>query len=227
MILQRQPSWVNRLRHAVLCGGVCFGVCVASPVLAHERSADYRIDRNVCGRVSLMCVLHFVSGKSYDLELQRLLPDERAPFSIAEIEVAARTLGFETRLVKWATPSQATFPCAAVVHVRTKTASANPDHFVACYGESAGGLCIGNFPAQPFVISRSQFNEFWSGYALYVHRPGSWAIRWTGPWLWLRLAALDAGVLLAAAVLMRSARRTRAAAGNASATSLREGNQPL
>jgi predicted double-glycine peptidase len=187
------------------CGWPCtllMWLLWTSPVFALSPS-DNRVDRNVCGRISLMSVLHFVSGNSHAEELGHLLPNERAPFSMAEIEAAARTLGYQTRLMSWSSKTQAAFPCPAVVHVRARGTSGSPDHFIACFGETAGGLCVGDFPLPPFSVSREDFNDYWAGHTLYIDQPRSLRMHLLGSPLWMRLLAVDVGALVLAACLIR------------------------
>lgn len=171
-----------------------------------ESPPTQRVDRNVCGRVSLMAVLHFVSGQSFAEELERLLPDDQAPFSLAQLDSAAKSLGFQTRLMHWNSKSQAEFPCPAVVHVRARGTSVSPNHFIACFGETPQGLCVCDFPLEPFSVSRQDFNDYWQGHSLYIDSAAGRRLMLLGSPLWIRLIAVDAGVLILVAVFCRSLR---------------------
>jgi len=196
-------NWITSGLMVLVCSFIPgFGAVAA----VAESPPTQRVDRNVCGRVSLMAVLHFVSGRSFAEELERLLPDDQAPFSLAQLDSAAKPLGFQTRLMHWNSKSQAEFPCPAIVHVRARGTSVSPNHFIACFGETAQGLCVCDFPLEPFSVSRQDFNDYWQGHSLYVDSAAGRRLMLLGSPLWIRLIAVDAGVLILAAVSWRFVR---------------------
>jgi ABC-type bacteriocin/lantibiotic exporter with double-glycine peptidase domain len=121
---------------------------------------------------SLTLLLAFLSGDSDQSELTQLLPIERAPFSLLELESAARAQGFETELARWRWPKEAALTCPAILHVRGKDSSTAPDHFLASFGETADGLCVAEFPKKPFILPRRRLEQIWRGDVLYIDRPG-------------------------------------------------------
>jgi len=140
------------------------------------QSADARADRNACGLNSMTMALAFLSGDPDQGELARRLPLERAPFTLADLDSAARSLGYETYLARWRLPGEAVFGCPTILHIRGKESSRVPDHFLVCFGETAAGLCVAEFPGKPFVLPRRRLERIWDGDLLYVDRPGRTSI---------------------------------------------------
>ena len=139
-------------------------------------SDDVRADRDACGLNNLTLVLAYLSGDPDQPGLAQLLPLKRAPFSLAELELAAHSLGYDTELARWRRPKQASFRCPAILHIRRSESSTAPDHFLACFGESADGICVAEFPRPPLILSRRRLERVWDGDLLYVDRPGRTAI---------------------------------------------------
>ncbi len=129
---------------------------------------DARTDRNACGLNSLTLALAFLSDDPDQGPLNDLLPMDQAPFSFADLDGAARRLGYKTYLVRWTSHGAATFDCPAILHIRAKRSSSEPDHFLACFGETAEGLIVAEFPDAPFVLPRHRLERIWDGDVLYI-----------------------------------------------------------
>jgi len=136
------------------------------------QSNDARADRDVCGLNSMTLVLAFLSGDPDQSELAGRLPLERAPSSLTDLDWSARGLGYETYLARWRSPAEAAFRSPTILHIRGNESSRVPDHFLACFGETAAGLCVAEFPGKPFILPRSRLERIWNGDVLYVDRPG-------------------------------------------------------
>jgi ABC-type bacteriocin/lantibiotic exporter with double-glycine peptidase domain len=146
-------------------------LCAGLMVLAVQDGDGTRTDRNLCGLNSLTLVLSFLSDDPHQEEIDKLLPIERAPFSLAELDSAARQLGYKTSLIHWNSVADAVFDCPAIIHLRARQTSTEPDHFVACFGETSEGLCLAEFPSPPFMLPRHRLDRFWDGDVLYIEKP--------------------------------------------------------
>lgn len=140
-------------------------------LLAMDERADSRLDRNACGLNSLALINTFLGASEGRGQLERLLPMSRAPFSYRDVEGAARHVGRKTYLVHWGSKSSATFACPAILHIRANQPTGPPDHFLACFGETAEGLVVAEFPHPPFILPRSKLEPLWDGDVLYVENP--------------------------------------------------------
>ncbi|MEX2176519.1 MAG: DUF1573 domain-containing protein [Pirellulaceae bacterium] len=135
------------------------------------QSSDTRIGAQVCGSNSLTLAASYLSGTPAD-EVHALLDPARAPFSLADLDRAARQVGLQTAVLRWNDKRQARFDCPAVLHVRAKHASTACDHFITCFGEQGDYLCVADFPGAPKLVSRDWVFRFWEGDALYLDAPG-------------------------------------------------------
>lgn len=129
---------------------------------------DARADRKVCGRNGLGLVLAHLGAPTDFARLDSLLPNDRAPFSFAEVEEAARTAGRRTHLVRWKRPGEADFRGPSILHLRMGKSSTEADHFLACFGETSEGLCVAEFPNKPFFLPRHRLEQIWDGDVLYI-----------------------------------------------------------
>src|SRR5579883_665495 len=161
-------------------------------------SDDVRADRNACGLNSMTLALAFLSGEPDQGELARRLPLDHAPFSLAELDAAARSLGYETFLARWHSVGEAEFGCPAILHIRANENSRSPDHFLACFGETAGGLCVAEFPRKPFILPRRRLERIWDGDVLSIDHPGRATISRLQREAFLSTAGLVVGVGLVA-----------------------------
>jgi hypothetical protein len=118
--------------------------------------------------------------------------------------------------VRWREKSAATFTCPAVVHVRASRSSVAPDHFIACFGETTDGLCVGEFPNAPFVMSRARFNDFWDGDVLYIDLDDGTAIAGLRRARMLRiLAGVLGGMMLVGSIALGVVQRRQTRRGAA------------
>ena len=140
-------------------------------LLSMDDRVDSRLDRNACGLNSLALLNAFLGAPEGRGPLEQVLPMSRAPFSYRDLESAAIHVGLKTYLVHWGSKSRATFACPSILHIRANRPTGPPDHFLACFGETAEGLVVAEFPHPPFVLPRSKLEPLWDGDVLYVERP--------------------------------------------------------
>jgi ABC-type bacteriocin/lantibiotic exporter with double-glycine peptidase domain len=149
---------------------------------------DTDLGRECCGRFALgMAVSVFDPGYA-ELPWEDLLPSSHAPFSLADLERAARQIGLDALAVQWDDLQAADLSCACILHVRHSESSTEPDHFVTCFGSDRSAVLLADYPKMPVWVSREKLHRHWSGTALYLGRPGDPQLnrlRWQ-----IRLAAL-------------------------------------
>jgi ABC-type bacteriocin/lantibiotic exporter with double-glycine peptidase domain len=108
---------------------------------------------------------------------ERLLPADQAPFSVEAIVSAARAAGLEVIAVAWDDPAAADLDAPCLLHVRAEADDAAPNHFVVCFGERDGHVCLADYPGGPVMTPRPRVYPYWSGTAIYVGAPGDQRIR--------------------------------------------------
>jgi ABC-type bacteriocin/lantibiotic exporter with double-glycine peptidase domain len=157
-----------------------------------------------CGRYALMVASTYVDPDSGDQPWEDILPDSQAPFSLADLERGFHRLGLETLATEWSDPRTADFGCVAVLHVRVTEASLQPDHFVVCLGADRSAVLLCDYPLTPVWVSREKLQNYWSGTALYVARPGDgridrlqWQMRFSAFQMPLTVALASVIVVLA------------------------------
>jgi len=174
-----------------------FILCLVAAVSGLD---DARLDRDMCGLNSLAVVSAFVQKNPNRSIFDHLLPAEKAPFSLAELERAAGELGLKTYLATWSSKSQARFECPGILHVRARPDSKSPDHFVACMGMTDDKVCIVDFPSAPRLVARDDLLAAWEGDVLYIQGSDgrvidtlTWESRWrTLVYIgWIGVAALS------------------------------------
>lgn len=141
---------------------------IAVLVLACCVSDDADAGRLACGINSVTLALNYLGKSTDENTLRRLLPIERAPFSLKELEDAATQMGMKTRSYHWESPKTAKFLCPSILHIRGNSLDGPPDHFVVCFGETKAGLCVAEFPQHPTILSREKLEQIWDGDALYI-----------------------------------------------------------
>jgi ABC-type bacteriocin/lantibiotic exporter with double-glycine peptidase domain len=170
------------------------------------------VKREQCGKYSLSLAANYLNGEHGQEVWDQLLPSDRAPFSLADLESAARQAGLDTLLVQWADPSAADLRDVCILHVKASESSVQPDHFVTCFGTDRSAVLLGDYPNTPSWVSRDKLRRYWSGTALYIGRPGDLArLRWQMRWAAAR-RPLGVLVMVVAAVglcyaLTRASRR--------------------
>ena len=138
-----------------------------------DTTADVIVESKCCGRYALTLVGRFVNAERLPAAWDRSLPSEKAPFSLRELEGAARDAGLQTLLVQWSDPFAADLRCPCILHIRATEYSAEPDHFIACFGSKGQEVCLGDYPRLPTMIPQKKLCRYWRGAALYVSRPGN------------------------------------------------------
>jgi ABC-type bacteriocin/lantibiotic exporter with double-glycine peptidase domain len=136
--------------------------------VAHPNS-DTRVDDKVCGMNSLMLGAAYVNDIDPD-QVRDLLDPERAPFSLQDLDQAARQLQLRTALWRWRDKRLARFDCPAILHIRASENSTECDHFIVCFGHNGEKLCVADYPRHPSLVSREWVLRFWDGDALYLDR---------------------------------------------------------
>jgi len=120
--------------------------------------------------------------------LNEVLPEQNAPYSLAELDEAGRTIGLNTYLVKWSAKTTARFNCPAVLYIRGSRLSPSADHFIACLGESGDKLCVVDFPRKPQLVDRERVFTRWDGEVLYLETKAGMAIpRLRRELLWVQI----------------------------------------
>ena len=155
--------------------------------------------RQVCGRNALAVVAAYHHEGSA-AAVERLLPDDRAPYSFADLAAAAQSQGLKTRSMRWRRIAEATFPSPAILHVKSEPGIDAADHYIACFGRDGDGFFVADYPNRVGWMRTEHLDRIWDGTALYVgtEEPfpqSAWA-RWRVPQslpVWLALAAV-AGV---------------------------------
>lgn len=126
-----------------------------------------RADAQVCGANSLALAAAYVAD-IHASDIYSLLSAERAPFSLGDLEDAARKAGLRSSVLRWKNKEAARFHCPAILHVRGQSSSTQCDHFIVCFGESEEFLCVADYPRPPTLVPRDHVFEYWEGDALYV-----------------------------------------------------------
>ncbi len=148
-------------------------VLFASILVCSLNTDEARSDAKICGLNSLYLVARYLDEDKQLGPLEQLLPTNKAPFSMAELDNAARSLGFNTSARHFMKKESVDFPSPAILHLRIKEDATQPDHFLACFGENSDGLIVAELPQEPFVIPRYRLLEIWDGDILYIsNRPG-------------------------------------------------------
>ena len=62
---------------------------------------DMRIETRCCGRYALAVVAGFLNPEDRSEAWECLLPSASGPFSLAQLDAAARSAGYDTLLVRW------------------------------------------------------------------------------------------------------------------------------
>lgn len=159
---------------------------------------EVEVEAKCCGRYALSLVAGFLDDREPGPDWESGLPSDAAPFSLSQLEAAAKQAGFEAASVHWPDPSAADLSIPCVLHVKPPGGS---DHFIACFGSRGDNVLIGDYPGWPKFVPRATLLRIWSGHALYLGRPGSgdlsrlhWQARkaYVGPVLW---AALGGGLV--------------------------------
>jgi hypothetical protein len=140
---------------------------------ADEVTAGENLEHRCCGRYALSLVGGFVDEDKSGIAWEATLPAAHAPFSMARLESAAKAAGLDAVSVRWPDPAVADLTLPCVLHVKASEQTPEPDHFVACFGSVGDHVLIGEYPARPRFLRRSEVLRLWSGAALYVGRPGA------------------------------------------------------
>ncbi|QDU64112.1 hypothetical protein Pan216_50010 [Planctomycetes bacterium Pan216] len=125
-------------------------------------------DDGRCAVESFRDSLALLGAFPNDQEVMRFFPDGGEPFSLADVDFAATSMGFQTLAVRWDQVELAEFPCPAILHVRRRPDSGKSDHFVVCAGRDGDNLCIINYPGTPQIVSIDSLGRRWSGVAMYL-----------------------------------------------------------
>ncbi len=134
---------------------------------SNQYGNDTRIDAKMCGANSLALAARFV-GNVQPERILALMEASRAPFSLRDLDGAARAVGLRTAVLHWHDKREARFTCPAVLHVRVSETSTSADHFLTCFGSRGEDLCVADFPGPPAFVSREWVLRFWDGDALYL-----------------------------------------------------------
>ncbi|MDB5307948.1 MAG: Peptidase family [Gemmataceae bacterium] len=134
--------------------------------------AECPLRRELCGRSSLALVAEYLGMGRPSSHWDGLLPSSEGPFSVERLEAAARSSGLDAVSVHWRDPSQAVLDGPCVLLVKSSSAAAHPDHFVTCFGEKQGQVCLGDYPKNPALVPRERLMDFWSGTVIYLDCPG-------------------------------------------------------
>lgn len=100
---------------------------------------EVEVQPQLCGRYALALVTDFLNADTPWDALDRSLPAEVAPFSLLDLETAAREVGLDTLLLQLSEPLAADLECPCILHIKVTEYSDEPNHFVAC---SAWGLQV-------------------------------------------------------------------------------------
>jgi ABC-type bacteriocin/lantibiotic exporter with double-glycine peptidase domain len=160
------------------------------------------VEQKYCGRHAIALVTSFVTGEEPSQVWDHLLPVDRAPFSLSELEQAAREAGFDTALVRWSDFNAAVLDCPCILYIKTSRYSAQPDHFIACLGSKDSAVCLADYPRWPSWVARENLRDVWSGVVLYVDRPGSSTLARLQCRLWRQSAVKYFGMGLAIVSVM-------------------------
>jgi Peptidase C39 family len=127
--------------------------------------------KNMCGPNNLALVIAYLDGGSHDQRLEDNLKKGNSPYSLSELEGISRRMGYKTLTLHWQVPADARFDCPAILHVRNDHSAERPNHFIACFGKTKGGVCVADFPGRPRIVSDSHLQRIWDGDLLYLDRP--------------------------------------------------------
>ncbi len=183
-----------------------------------SRAAEPKADGPLCGRNGLGLALTFLDGTFHSEALDELLPSNRAPYSMADLERASHALGKRTFAAHWTRIGEATLDGPVILHVRSNPSTLQPNHYLVCFGETAMGLCVVDYPRQPFLLQRHQLTDTWDGDALYIDNGDGATINRLRREMFIRWAILAACAAAAVVVIGRRAlgiyhaRRSRVAA---------------
>lgn len=147
---------------------VVFALFAMSLTMSGGDEIIVRADRNVCGSNSLLAIIYFLGGSMDRRKLDSLLPVEKAPFSMRQLNDAAVHLGYITEAYHFENKNKISFEHPAILHIKKKDTSMSPDHFMACVGETTEGLVVVDFPRDPFLLDRQRLFQIWDGDALFI-----------------------------------------------------------
>jgi ABC-type bacteriocin/lantibiotic exporter with double-glycine peptidase domain len=128
-------------------------------------------DDNRCGPRSLTICGEALGVVESAARIETCLPPTGQPFSLKEIQQAARQLGLDTRAVQWtAAPADFTWGTAAAV-LPIQRPGQSP-HFVALLAVHGEAMTLLDDPHPPVVISATDLRTRWGwdGSALYIAR---------------------------------------------------------
>jgi len=174
-------------------------VCVSLILLGFGFSgapAEEEVKTKLCGHYAVSLIGSFLEVDQAPSTWNRLLPRESAPFSLSELEAAAQKAGFDTLLLNWPDPMIADLDSPCILHVKATPYSAEPGHFVACFGSRGTLVCLGDYPSWPLFVARQQLCAHWAGTALHINRPGSTDMSRLRRRLWMAQARMLSGILL-------------------------------
>src|SRR5262245_39734997 len=77
-----------------------FGIAAFVLMSHHFQDSQVQMDRNLCGRHALAIVAQYAGAPISSKAMDAVLPVEGAPFSLADLDQAARAVGLTTDLVR-------------------------------------------------------------------------------------------------------------------------------
>lgn len=145
------------------------GLLILSASTAQMNNEQVIIAPQMCGLHSVALVVNSLKESDHLTwnELCELLPPDRAPFSLSQIEFAAHKLGFETLALEWPDGVRPSFPCPAILQLFTP---AGDSHFITCFGELGGNVVLADFPGPVQIVPFEHLSAKWRGVTLYVSR---------------------------------------------------------
>jgi hypothetical protein len=116
------------------------------------------VNEQFCGRYALSVAASFLGMPHADWATA--LPPEAAPYSLSDMDHAARMAGLDSLILHWDDVSNADLGGVCILLVRSTVSSPVPDHFVACFGSDRSTVLLGDFPLPPTWVSREKLSRY-------------------------------------------------------------------
>lgn len=141
MAVADDPSGANEERGNVSCGPRC--LAIAALLCDNRQPTQAELERAFGGNVS-------------------------GTHSYQDLEAAARTLGYRTRLVRLPLPPQTPRLLHQPLIVCKYSSERRENHCVVVYGNSNDSLHVIDFPRSSRLIPAREFAKSWDGWGLYI-----------------------------------------------------------